>query len=605
MQSAPPCPACGYVSHTPPSGDTPPLAGATSECPRCGAVLRSSGPGTSTGEDPTPPPFEAPSAVTDHPPASPDDSGPQAPSKAPSATVLGDYRLVRKLGEGAMGAVYKAKQISQNGRNVALKVLFRHVAKKPRCVERFYREARVMMQLDHPHIVRGYAVGEEQGLHFFAMEYVSGCSLQHWINRHGPLGVGEALHVALAIARALGYAHGRDLIHRDVKPDNVLLGFPPRSTTPRPGGGGPGGDPRAPFLGGVVPVQIKITDLGMAKVLDDALDLTQTGYGVGTPCYMPLEQARNSKEVDGRCDIYALGCVLYCVLTGQPPFTGPTLIDLVQAKEVNNFRPARRFNSEVPQRLDLIIYRMVAKLPRDRHQTCAELIRDLESLRLAHPNLCLPRPEVAPVRPGPGAESGSGSGDPTPPTPERVSAADVKTRVVQVGDGVPASDSNDQAATAEQARARERSPSAPVNDVWHLRFRTPLGKYVKRTLTTTQVLDLIASEAFDPTTQASRHPESGFKALANFREFRAAVLPRVTKAGADDRTNRLRSLARQALDAKEPGTGSRSGSGERADKAAQPAGLPLTWQKLLLIGGGLVLLAGLVVLVLKLLDIFG
>ena len=109
----------------------------------------------------------------------------------------------------------------------------------------------------------------------------------------------------------------------------------------------------------------------------------------------------------------------------------------------------------------------------------------------------------------------------------------------------------------------------------------------------------------DPTTQASRHPESGFKALANFREFRAAVLPRVTKAGADDRTNRLRSLARQALDAKEPGTGSRSGSGERADKAPQPAGLPLSWPKLLLIGGGLVVLAGLVVLVLKLLDIFG
>ncbi len=571
MQSAPPCPACGYSGQKAPSADAAP-EGASGECPRCGAVL--SAVGTVLDEDATPLPFEAPPSPPKDAPAG------QTPTRPPSAVVLGDYRLVRKLGEGAMGVVYKAKQISQGNRNVALKVLFRHVAKKQRCVERFYREARVMMELEHPNVIRGFSVGEDQGLHYFAMEYVSGCSLQQWVDRHGPLGVGEALNVALACARALGYAHGRDLIHRDVKPDNVLLAFPPRGTTP---------------AGGLLPVQVKVTDLGMAKVLDDDLDLTQTGYGVGTPCYMPLEQARNSKEVDGRCDIYALGCLLYCLLTGQPPFTGATLIDLVQAKEANTFRPARRLNPEVPQRLDLIIYKMVAKLPRDRHQTCAEVIRDLESLKLAHQTLCLPRPELAPLRPGYG--SGSGSGDKTPST-GRVAGPDVKTRVVNIEDSGSKSDS------AERPPARAAAPAAPAApDVWHVRYRGSDGRTLRRQMTSSQVLQLIASDAFDPTTQASREPDKGYRALANYREFKAAVLPRVIKASADGQTDRLRSLARRVIE-EEP-SGERSGSGVRKGKEPAPASPPVSWQTLLLIGGGVAVLAGLVVLVLKLLAVFG
>src|SRR5262245_33082781 len=554
MPSAPPCPSCGFVGHTPVSGDAGAPAVEAGKCPRCGAA-RSTHP-TAMGDENTPPPGDGPPRLA----SSSDDSGLVDRGKTPAATVLGDYRLVRKLGEGAMGAVYKAKQTS-TGQNVALKVLFRHVAKKPRCVERFAREARVMMRLEHPNIVKGYAVGEGNGLHFFAMEYLSGCSLQQWINRHGPMKVGDALHVTLAIARALAYAHGQDLIHRDIKPDNVLLGFPPRSAVPTSAG---------------FPVQVKITDLGMAKVLDDDLDLTQTGYGVGTPCYMPLEQAKNSKDADGRCDIYALGCVLYCALTGHPPFSGATLVDLIQAKEANTFRPARRFNAEVPQRLDLIIYKMIAKLPKDRYQTCAEVIRDLESLKLAHPTLCLPRPESDLARPDPGA-GGTGTTGLATRTPERVPRAGaLPTRVM----------------------------APDETDLWHVRYHSTSGRLVKRTLTTAQVLEWIASEQFDPTTQASRHPETGFRALAVYREFKAAVMPRVTKAGADVRTSRLRSLARQAVGQDdEPAAG--PGGGERLDQAAplSPGG-KFSVPTLLFVILGLVGLAVVVVIALKLLDVF-
>src|SRR5438270_13793088 len=108
----------------------------------------------------------------------------------------------------------------------------------------------------------------------------------------------------------------------------------------------------------------------MVKLIDENLNLTQTGYAVGTPCYMPLEQARNAKEADGRSDIYALGCTLYCMLTGQPPFTGATLVELIQAKDAARFTPARRLNPKVPERLDLVIDKMVSKTLRFRYQSC-------------------------------------------------------------------------------------------------------------------------------------------------------------------------------------------------------------------------------------------
>src|SRR5262249_19509005 len=140
-------------------------------------------------------------------------------------------------------------------------------------------EGLVMGRLDHPNLVSAFSIGDDQGWHYVAMEYVRGESLQTWIDRLGKLAIGDAIAIALKCADALNYAHGLGLVHRDIKPDNILI--------TRDG-------------------EVKITDLSMVKMDDEDMSLTQTGHAVGTPWYMPLEQARNAKETDGRCDIYAL-----------------------------------------------------------------------------------------------------------------------------------------------------------------------------------------------------------------------------------------------------------------------------------------------------------
>jgi serine/threonine-protein kinase len=397
----------------------------------------------------------------------------RAAGEAPGGAVVlsshfGDFRLVRKIGQGAMAAVYLARQPSFD-RQVALKVLFKHVAATPKLLERFYREARVLGRLDHPNIVKGYSVGEHAGLHYFAMEFVEGQSLQGWLDRVGRLTVGDAVHVALACARALDYAHRLGVIHRDVKPANVLI------TT-----------------AGVV----KVADLGMVKIQDEDLSLTQTGHAVGTPWYMPLEQARNAKETDGRCDIYALGCVLYHMLAGRPPFPGPTLVELFRDKQAGAFPPARQFNPEVPERLDLVIAKMAAKSPRHRHQECAEVVRDLEALGLAGDRLGFP---AAPA-PAPPAE-------PTPPPST---------------DEIPA--------------------PAPAAAEWVVRYKRPDGRVRERRLSTDEVLRLIEARKLGPAARASRVGKDDFRALATYREFEHAVLGQAARSGADRQTARYRSL---------------------------------------------------------------
>ena len=255
-------------------------------------------------------------------------------------TSLRDFRLIKKLGEGGMGKVYKAQQISLD-RVVAVKVPFKHLAKDASFVQRFYREARIMARLDHPHILRCFSVGEESGWHYLAMEFIDGASMQNWLEKLGKLSIRDALHVALATAHALQHAHEQDMIHRDIKPDNILV-----------------------TNKGVV----KVADMGLAKVLTDDLSLSRTGTGAGTPHYMAPEQARDAKHVDNRCDIYALGCMLYCFLGGKPPFSAETYMELILAKEKGKYPPIRRLNPEVPERLELMIDKAIANKPEVRVQ---------------------------------------------------------------------------------------------------------------------------------------------------------------------------------------------------------------------------------------------
>ena len=212
-----------------------------------------------------------------------------------------------------------------------------------------------MAKIDHPHVVKCYAVGEERGKHFVAMELIDGNSMQDWLDELGSLSVEDALHVVLICAEALEHAHGLNMIHRDIKPDNILV-------TKR----------------GLV----KVADLGLAKATDDDMSMTQSGTGLGTPHYMPPEQARNAKYVDARCDIYALGCTLYHFVTGKLPFAGGSVVELITNKEKGQFTAAKRINSKVPGRLDLIIDKMMAKDPNDRPRSMKRFLQKFKECRI-------------------------------------------------------------------------------------------------------------------------------------------------------------------------------------------------------------------------------
>ncbi len=399
-----------------------------------------------------------------------DDAGSSSGRKKRKRSVVGDFRLTGHLGEGAMGAVYRAQRVS-TGESVALKVLFKHIASNPKYVERFYREARVTAKLNHPNIVRSFEAGEDHGWHYYAMELVEGDNVLKWLKRLGRFSVGDALAVAIACAHGLHYAHELDLVHRDIKPDNVLIG--------RDG-------------------SIKLTDLGMAKLLDE-LGLTQTGHGVGTPYYMPLEQARNAKAADRRCDIYALGCMLHCMLTGKPPFDGANLLELIQAKGAGTFAPARRSNPEVPAKLDQIIAKMAAKDPNNRYATCADVVVELERLGLANEHLSFLGGPPAPAKPA------------------------AKTP-----------------AASELAETRVTEPTAA--DWWFVRGQSAEGKPVTHRLNTAQVCERIADRTFDKGTKASRRLDEQFHPLSTYREFDEAFAIRGQALG---KTKKIQPVAKE------------------------------------------------------------
>ena len=289
--------------------------------------------------------------------------------QALSAAGTIDFDQITRLGEGGMGLVCKAHQISLD-RWVALKVLKEELAKNEQLVERFIREARAMAKINHANVVQGYAVGEADGLHWVAMELIKGESMQDVLDRTGPLSIADASLVTLVAAEALQHAHELKMIHRDIKPDNILV------TTDG---------------------QIKVADLGLAKATDEDMSMTQSGTGLGTPHYMPPEQARNAKHVDSRSDIYALGCTMYHFLTGGVPFAGESVVELIMNKEKGSFPPIRKSRSEVPERLALTVEKMMAIKPEHRHATMEQVIADITKLGAAGDTLGF-IPDATPVR---------------------------------------------------------------------------------------------------------------------------------------------------------------------------------------------------------------
>jgi serine/threonine protein kinase len=260
------------------------------------------------------------------------------------------YELEELVGTGGMSSVYRAHDRLLE-RDVALKVLHEQFTADGDYVERFRREARSVAQLSHPNIVTVIDRGEQDGRQFIVFEYCEGENLKALIARKGPLPVREAIELALQIARALGFAHEHGLVHRDVKPQNVLLN----------------GDG-----------ETKVTDFGIARSLDVHGGLTQTGTVMGTSDYISPEQARGAR-VDAQSDIYSLGAVVYEMLTGEVPFPGDNFV-AVAMRHINEPVPSvRARRPDVPLRLDAAVQRAMAKDPRDRFGSMDELCAELSA----------------------------------------------------------------------------------------------------------------------------------------------------------------------------------------------------------------------------------
>jgi serine/threonine protein kinase len=260
------------------------------------------------------------------------------------------YELEELVGTGGMSSVYRAHDRLLE-RDVALKVLHQQFVADTDYVERFRREARSVAQLSHPNIVTVIDRGEQDGRQFIVFEYINGENLKALVEREGPLSEQDAVRLALQIARALGFAHDNGLVHRDVKPQNVLLN----------------GDGQA-----------KVTDFGIARSLDVKGGLTQTGTVMGTSDYIAPEQARGSR-VDAQSDIYSLGAVLYELLTGEVPFPGDNFV-AVAMRHINEPPPSvRERRPDVSPRLDALIRRAMAKEPRDRFGSMDELCAELSA----------------------------------------------------------------------------------------------------------------------------------------------------------------------------------------------------------------------------------
>jgi serine/threonine-protein kinase len=440
--------------------------------------------------------------------------------------VIGDYRLDKSLGAGGMGTVYLARQLSRD-RDVALKVMSPDLARQPNLVERFQRESELMFRIHHPNIVRCHDRGESGGWQYFAMEYVDGGSLRQWLEKVGHLSVGDALYVTLACAAALQHLHDQQLIHRDVKTDNVLL--------TRWGG-------------------VKLADLGLLKAQDQDLGLTQTGVSAGTPTYMAPEQARDVKRADARSDIYSLGCLLYTCLTGSLPFQGNNVFELLEAKERGRFPPARRANEEVPERLDLMLGKMLAPRPEQRYQTCADLIRALENLGLASKELKLTPP---PARSGP-VEAPCDEGPiaclsvPMPaPGLAPVLRLESAPKPAATPEPVPRSEPTPKPAPVSRPlppppprkpRVPGAAPALVEKEKWYVTYTERTGQLATRELTTKEVIALIRSDQFDPQTQASLSPDGEYRKLSSYRQFQNLILKRLARQEADRREASFRKL---------------------------------------------------------------
>ncbi len=356
--------------------------------------------------------------------------------------LLNQYKILDRIGKGRMAGVYKA--VHRLGQVVAIKILPPSRARDPQTFARFQREARLAKQLDHPNLVRTFQTAVADDLYYLVMEYLEGETLQEVLQRRRQLPPAEAVRVSQQVLLGLQHIHEQGLVHRDLEPGNIML-------------------VRAAVQAGrTQPTVVKILDIGLGRAVFDqsapaagGLRLTTAGTILGTPEYMAPEQGRDSHAVDIRADIYSVGCILYHCLTGQPPFPDKQVVRAMRRHAEETPAPLRQFNPYLPDGLQVIVDRMLAKDPAQRYPTPDDAARELQEFlagttapgaREADPRLqaylqwlASQAREEDDVIPSPGASSAAGAVETKPPATVSAGAAPLRRRrqwlLISIGAG--------------------------------------------------------------------------------------------------------------------------------------------------------------------------
>lgn len=285
-----------------------------------------------------------------------------------SGLILGQYRILEELGRGGMGRVYRAVH-DRMDRQVAIKVLSPQLMRSPRAQSLFDREVRAISRLSHPNIVSAYDANVASGRHFLVLELVDGPNLSRFLRKNGALNVDQSLEYTKQAGLGLAHAHKRGLVHRDIKPGNLLISLEDQG-------------------GKMVPGPVKISDFGLARLRDqesgdpgESSLAAATQSVTGTPDYISPEQACDVHQADIRSDIYSLGCTLYQCLTGRPPFDGNNIIEKLVRHASEAPPNPRVLRPEIPDVVAQLVTKMMAKLPEQRYQTPDELCAEIEQIQ--------------------------------------------------------------------------------------------------------------------------------------------------------------------------------------------------------------------------------
>ncbi|WP_326585287.1 serine/threonine protein kinase [Streptomyces sp. NBC_00481] len=301
---------------------------------------------------------------------------------------IASYRIEREIGRGGMAVVYQAMDLRLE-RTVALKLLAPELARNDTFRRRFTHESRVAAAIDHPHIVPVFEAGETDGVLYIAMRYVAGSDLRHLLDREGPLPVATATRIAAQVASALDAAHDHGLVHRDVKPGNILVAKGTDSDHPE---------------------HVYLTDFGLTKKSLSLTGFTSVGQFVGTLDYVAPEQI-SGKPVDGRCDVYSLACVVHETLAGRPPFQRDDDMALLWAHQYDEPPPLTGGRPDLPPAMDQVMATALAKSPDDRYDSCLSFVA---ALRAAEASRGFP-PGHTPTRTAAPRASGAPEAPPEPP----------------------------------------------------------------------------------------------------------------------------------------------------------------------------------------------